>query len=93
MLKFIAKNREQSLALEGLAYHIADLEYMKERFGRDDAELPGIRKTIILCFDQLDRLQVPFWVQNSVIAFATDWRRYKGVYMIPWLKSHRNIFL
>lgn len=93
MLKFIAKDREQSLALEGLAYHIADLEYMKERFGRDDAELSGIRKTISLCFDQLDRLQVPFWVQNSVIAFASDWRRYKSVYMRPWLESHRNILL
>lgn len=92
-LFFKVENMEQKNALEGLAYWIADIEYIRERAGADDPELDKIRKTIKLCFSELDRLGVPFWVQNSVIYFAENWRRYKENYMDQWLLKNRNIDL
>ena len=89
MLKFTATH-EQTKELEGLAYWIADTNYMIERYGNDEPELAKNRKTIDLVFDNLDRLGVPFWVQNTVIAFSEDWRRYKRVYMKEYLES-KNI--
>lgn len=74
--------QEQQDALEGLAYRIADNNYMIERYGREDAahELRQNHNTIIGLFDKLDNLKVPFWVQNTVIAWAENWRRYKTEY-------------
>lgn len=82
---------EQYSLLEGLAYRIADSAYMAERYGEDaSAEQEQNRKTLAGLFEQLDALAVPFWVQNSVIAFAEDWRRYKSQYLNSYLNS-RNI--
>lgn len=86
-------NRQQRNALEGLAYHIADNAYIKERYGDQEPELKGVHETICSLFDELDKLQVPFWVQNSVVAFAENWRRYKDTYMDAYLKRERNIIL
>lgn len=85
--------REQYQAMEGLAYRIADNAYMIERYGRDGAavELEQNRKTIGGLFATLDALAVPFWVQNAVIAFADDWRRWKSQGMAAWLEQNRNI--
>lgn len=88
---FKVENIEQKRALEGLAYHIADANYIKERYGSDDPEYDKVNKNILLSFDILDALSVPFWVQNSVICFAEDWRRYKQVYIDQWLLNNRNI--
>lgn len=85
--------KEQRNALDGLAYRIADSAYMRERFGNDEPELKQNEKTISGLFDLLDRLKVPFWVQNSVICYAEDWRRYKSSYMPEWLLRNRNIDL
>lgn len=86
-------NREQLNALDGLAYWVADLHYMREKWGADDPELDIARYTIKNhCFPALDRLQVPFWVQNSVIAWAENWRRYKSEYFRQYLES-KNIFV
>jgi len=84
---------EQYNALSGLAYRIADNAYMIERYGRDGAsiELEENKKTISGLFDTLDRLTVPFWVQNAVIAFAEDWRRWKSRGLREWLEQNRNI--
>ena len=80
MLTFYA-NRRQFRALEGLAYWIADAEYIKERFGSNDPEIKTCDVTIRKCiFPELDELGVPFWVQNSVIAFASNWRAYHSEY-------------
>ena len=91
MLHFKA-NQDQRLALQGLAYWIADVNYLRERYGDDEPELTVADQTIKLLFNQLDKLQVPFWVQNSVICFAEDWRRYKREYMDRYLET-RNIKL
>lgn len=74
-------SKDQESALSGLAYWIADLHYLRERFGDEDPELSTVRKTISDCFDHLDRLKVPFWVQNSVICWAEDWRSTKREYL------------
>ena len=86
----ITINREELQALEGLSYWIADCAYIKEKFGND--ELERVRKTIDLCFSQLDRLSVPFWVQNSVVCWAENWRNTKRQYFSDFLKS-KNIFV
>ena len=80
-------------ALEGLAYWVANVNYIKERYGANDPEYTQADKSVLLCFDQLDRLHVPFWVQNSVVCFAENWRQYKQFYMFSWLQQHRNIVL
>ncbi len=81
MLQF-EYNQEQKNALEGLAYRIADNAYMIERYGREEAapELQQNHKTIIGLFADLDKMNVPFWVQNTVIGWAENWRDYKTQY-------------
>lgn len=78
MLSYTATIETRGM-IEGLSYWISDIEYIKERFGVDDPELSISRKTVESLFDKLDKAGVPFWVQNSVIAFASDWRRTKAV--------------
>lgn len=83
----ITLSKEQVKALEGLAYWIADKYYIIERYGANDPECDRCHKTILLCFDQLDRLKVPFMVQNNVICWAENWRAYKSGYTVDLLKN------
>ena len=80
-------------ALQGLAYRIADNQYMIEKYGREDCsiELGQNHKTIISLFDKLDALHVPFWVQNAVMSWAEDWRRYKSGYVVDALEKYKNL--
>lgn len=73
--------------LEGLAYWIADLNYIKERFGPEEPELETCRKTISLIFDELDRIQTPFSVQNNIICYFEEWRHYKMTSTRDFLRS------
>lgn len=91
-LEFYA-NKEQRNALEGLAYWVADENYIRERFGRDDAEIKICHDTICKCiFPECDRLGIPFWVQNSVVAIGENWRRYKENYFSSLCKE-KNIYI
>ena len=90
-LRFDA-TKEQRDALEGLAYWIADNAYIIERYGINEPELENVRKTISMIFDKLDALYVPFWVQNTVICFAENWRNYKEKYLSSFLKT-KNIYI
>ena len=90
-LYYKVPNIEIKNALAGLAYWVADISYIRERFGTNNNEFISADKSVKLCFESLDRLGVPFWVQNSVVAFADDWRRYKSCYMENWLFKNRNI--
>lgn len=86
-------NRAQYNALDGLAYWVADLHYMREKWGNEEPELARARATIEKClFPQLDSLGVPFWVQNSVIVWAENWRNTKTEYFTDFLKR-KNIFV
>ena len=85
-------NNEQYKEILGLAYWIADLHYIRERHGADDPECEVCRKTIDFIFTELDRLNVPFWVQNTVICWAENWRNYADNHTIDFLKT-RNIFV
>lgn len=86
-------NAQQKNELEALAYNIADAQHIIKKYGPDDPELIQVRKNIDLSFNLLDKLNVPFWVQNSVIIYAEDLNRYKSEYMAVWLKKNRNIEL
>lgn len=86
-------NKEQLKALEGLAYWIADENYIIERYGIEDPEITKCRETITKCiFPECDNLNIPFWVQNAVICFSENWRQYKSVYLVSFLKT-RNIII
>lgn len=90
-LYFILDQRKYN-ALSGLAYRIADNAYMIERYGADGSAIEREQNHATICglFADLDAMRVPFWVQNSVIAFAEDWRRYKETSLASWLEN-RNI--
>lgn len=89
---YFKATKEQRNALEGLAYRIADSAYMRERFGNDEPELKQNEKTISGLFDLLDRLGVPFWVQNSLICFSENWRKYIQFGIFEPMKE-KNIIL
>lgn len=91
MLHFTA-NKDQANALEGLAYWIANIEYIKSRYGADDPEVVGVDATIKMTFDELDALGVPFWVQNTVIAFASDYKQYLKCYLRDVMRE-KNIIM
>ena len=74
-MKTFAATREQRDELEGLAYWIADRAWSRERGELDEHEDHRTDTTIRAIFDALDRLGVPYWVQNAVICWAEDWRR------------------
>lgn len=65
----------QRAELESLAYWIADRAWSRERGKLDEYEDRRTGDTIRAIFDALDRLGVPYWVQNAVICWAEDWRR------------------
>lgn len=65
----------QRAELESLAYWISDRAWSRERGKLDEHEDRRTDTTIRAIFDQLDRLGVPYWVQNTVCGWAEDWRR------------------
>ena len=92
MLSFHA-DRQQSNALHGLAYWVADEHFIRERYGNDDPEIQVCSRTINECiYPSLDRLHVPFWVQNAVSVFAENWRTYTSSYMDEYLRA-KNIII
>lgn len=81
-------SKEQFSELQGLSYWIADLNYIKEKYGENEPELQVCRDTIEKSIlPNLDNLHVPFWVQNTVICFSENWRRTKEEYLSNFLKS------
>ena len=83
---------KQFNALHGLAFWVANAAYIRERYGDDDPDLEKADKTIKLCcFPELDRLGVPFWVQDTAIAIGSDWRLFKTRYFSELLRE-KNIY-
>ena len=64
--------------LEYLARWRADLAYIVERYGSDEPEAQVSRKSVEASFEQLDKMCVPFWLQNAALSFGEDWRNYKS---------------
>lgn len=75
MIRQYAATPAQRAELEGLAYWIAERAWSREHGKLDEYEDRRTGDTIRAIFDALDRLGVPYWVQNSVIVWAEDWRR------------------
>lgn len=92
MLKYTL-NQAQFDALNGLSYWIADIAYIKERCPDDVHAISKAQRTISeSCFPELDKLNVPFWVQNTVICYSENWRATQSQYFTDFLKS-KNIFV
>lgn len=79
-------------ALSGLAYRIADNQYMIERYGTEESAIERAQNnlTILDLFDSLDKKNVPFWVQNTVICWAENWRRYKTDCIVSAFDKFKN---
>lgn len=73
-------NSAQLAELQGLAMHVAGLNYERERHGENQPEIVKFRDNVSYCLDACDRAGVPFWVQNIVLAWASDWRSYAQEY-------------
>lgn len=92
-MKQYALNKDQFNALEGLCYWIANLSITLERYPDDKHEIKRCRDTIEKsCFPACDALNIPFYIQNSAVFFADDWKRYKTDYLQDYLKT-RNIIV
>lgn len=79
---------DQRRALEGLAYWAAEQAYTRERFPADADTLRRADETICMNFDICDRLQVPYWVQNTVLCWAQNWRNTKTDYLRHAMTAH-----
>ena len=86
-------NRVNAPLLEALAYWIADVNYLRERHPQEKTEIQKADASVHDMFDKLDKMRVPFWIQNSVIAFAESWRRYKSDYIVEYLCKHNAMIL
>lgn len=82
----IELNRRQYNALEGLSHWISENRKAIES-GETSGELEKIHNTIISVMDELDRLKVPFWVQNCAIAYADSWRNTKTHYFMDEMRK------
>lgn len=82
-------SQENYNKLCGLAFRIADNQYMIERYGTENTKIEREQnhKTICMLFEELDAAGVPFWVQNNSIAFGESWRRYKTERLYYWLRA------
>ena len=82
MIKDTMISKQGMDELEHLAYLIADINYLKERYTAEEAaiEREETHKNIIHTFGTLDHEGVPFWLQNAVIASYEDWRTSKRKY-------------
>ena len=87
MLYYKVETVEQRDAIHALAYHVADVNYIKERYGANDPEYLKADINVKDMFGILDKLRVPYWVQNTVICFAENWRRYQDTYLDTYLKG------
>ena len=67
-------NTQLRRELDYLARWRADLAYITERWGKGDPEAQVSRGSIEFAFTVLDRLNVPFWLQNAALAYGEDWR-------------------
>lgn len=79
MKKFTATERQFKI-LAGLTYWIFEKAYTAERDPDDSEMLKNAGMSIKNCFDDADAACIPFWVQNAVIAYAENWRKYKNSY-------------
>lgn len=85
MLKTTINDR-QLIVLKGIAYRIADIHFLKERYG-DDAkhEIEVSRKTLTSLFAEADKENIPFFVQNTVLCFFENWRNYLNTDVVTYL--------
>lgn len=86
------RNKKQAKQLDGLAFWIAEHAITRERFPDDTRNISRCAASISLALDQLDRLAVPFWVQNAVINWAETWRNISS-HDLKQAMTARNIIM
>ena len=70
----VNKNAEDEL--RSLIYWMANLAYTRERYPKDRDEIARCKKSVEFTFGELDKIGVPFWVQNAAICWAENWKNY-----------------
>ena len=82
-------DRRAKNELDALVYWHSDLSYCKERWPEDQNELSRHDKTIKSIFNALDRLNIPFWLQNAALYYSEEWRNAYKCDFWEWLaKQH-----
>ena len=76
-LNGVTLNDRQAKEIEGLAYWLAAKAYTAERYPEDTEEIDRCDKNIRYRFELADALKIPWAVQNHVIIFGQNWRKYK----------------
>lgn len=82
--------REQYSELAGLAFHRASDARNSERDDLNAGEREQDAENVKQHFHVLDALGVPYWVQNVVLLWSENWRRYERSYLREYLKQ-KNI--
>lgn len=82
--------QKQFNELSGLAFHLATSALNSERGDLNAGEREQDAENVKQHFPALDALGVPYWVQNVVLLWAEDWRRYERGYLREYLKK-KNI--
>ena len=70
----VSKKAENEIG--GLIYWRANLAYTVERYPEDRHEIERCKKSVEFAFGELDKIGVPFWVQNAALCWAENWRNY-----------------
>lgn len=84
-------NSRQLSILEGIAYRIADINFLKAKYGDDaEHEIEASRKTMKSLFADADRENIPFFVQNTVICYFEDFTKYLETSVTSYLTNHKH---
>ena len=84
-------NSRQLAILEGIAYRIADIYYMRARYV-DEAkhEINDSHNCLMLLFADADREKIPFFVQNTVICYFENFKNYHRTDVSTYLEHNKH---
>jgi hypothetical protein len=73
--------------LLSLKFWLVEKAWLREREPNNIADITKAHRTILFVFEKLDRLQVPFWVQNCVLNLQDDWRKLSAANLAIYLQK------
>lgn len=85
-------NNKQEMILEGMAYRIADINYLKERYKPEEVkhELETSRRTLEGLIKEADKESIPYWVQNIILVKYENWRLWFETTVRDFLKKQEH---
>lgn len=87
MLSFELNNK-QFHELQGLKFWLVEKSWLQEREPDNTADIHRAHETICFILQKLDRLGVPFWVQNVVLKLQDNWRTASSIQLAYFLQDN-----